>query len=473
MKIDRRLRYGGYSTLVIAGVLAIVAGVNLLVDRLPWRADMTIEKFYSLSDQTRKVLGTIGAPITVLELWEAGKEDAKVAELLRRYQTRSSMIRVRQVDPYRNPVELKRYEVDGAPPAVGSLVVDAGGRFKVLRLADLYEMQQDTSTGEQVPTDFIAESAITNAIASVTAASDPVLYLLKGHGEKALQAGLADRLRRAFYDVRELTLATASGVPDDATIVALVSPQHDILPTEADALSSFLRERGGRLLVMTDVGADPHPNVGKLLEAFGLAIRPWLVIERASDHYLPNQPWMLIPSVGTHAITAANVNAEMPILFPISQAIERLPAVRRTVTIEPLLASSSQAYAKVNIQDSTGDQGPRDPSGPFVLAAAVTDTGEVGQTASRMVVMASSQYIFPSENLGRLAENENLFMSTLGWLLDRPELISIPARTISGNRYDLNLSQLQFFLYGGIAVVLIPLAVFVAGLVMWLRRRHR
>ena len=108
-----------------------------------------------------------------------------------------------------------------------------------------------------------------------------------------------------------------------------------------------------------------------------------------------------------------------------------------------------------------------------MLAAAVTDTGEVGQAASRMVVMASSQYLFPSENLGRLAENENLFMSTLGWLLDRPELISIPARTISGNRYDLNLSQLQFFLYGGIAVVLIPLAVFIAGLVMWLRRRHR
>ncbi len=42
-------------------------------------------------------------------------------------------------------------------------------------------------------------------------------------------------------------------------------------------------------------------------------------------------------------------------------------------------------------------------------------------------------------------------MNSLGWLLDRPELISIPARTISGNRYDMNLSQLQFFLFAGIA----------------------
>jgi hypothetical protein len=473
MKIDRALRYGGYATLVTVAVIAIVAGINLLVDRLPWRADMTIERFYSLSDQTLKVLGSVRSPIAVLELWEAGKEDEKVAELLRRYQTRSSQLAVRQVDPYRSPIELKKYGVDGSPPAVGSVVVDAGGRFKVLRLEDLYEMAQDESTGERVPTRFIAENAITNAIASVTAANDPVLYLLKGHGEKALPAALSDRLRQAYYDVRDLALATTAGVPDDATIVVLVSPLHDILPQEGEALVSFLRDRGGKLFLMTDVGADPHPTIGKLLESFGLIMRPWLVVERASDHYLPNQPWVLIPSVGTHAITAPNASADLPIVFPISQVIERLTAVRRTVSIQPLLASSSQAYAKVNINDSTGEKGPKDRDGPFVLAAAVTDTGEVGEHASRMVVMASSQYLFPSESLGRLQENENLFMNSLGWLLDRPELISIPARTISGNRYDLSLTQLQFFLFGGIAIVLIPLVVFVAGLVSWLSRRHR
>ncbi len=151
---------------------------------------------------------------------------------------------------------------------------------------------------------------------------------------------------------------------------------------------------------MTDIGADPQPNVGRLLEGFGLAMRPWLVVERAGDHFLPNQPWLLIPSVGSHPITASNASAEMPILFPISQVLERLPAVRRTVTIEPLLASSSQAYAKVDINDTTGEQGPKDPAGPFVLAAAVSDSGEVGERPSRMVVMASSQFIFPSQNLG-------------------------------------------------------------------------
>ncbi len=237
MKIDRALRYGGYSTLVIAAVLAIVGG------RQPPGRPPALARghdpravLHALRPDREGARTPSASPIDVLALWEAGKEDAKVSELLRRYQTRSSHLRVRQVDPYRSPVELKRYEVDGSPPAVGSIVVDAAGRFKVLRIADLYETTQDESTGEQVPSNFIAESAITNAIASVTAGKDPVLYLLKGHGEKALVEDLATRLVRAFYDVRDLGLAAAAAVPDDATIVALVSPQRDILPGEAEAL---------------------------------------------------------------------------------------------------------------------------------------------------------------------------------------------------------------------------------------------
>ncbi len=473
MKGSRTLRYGGYASVVIAVVIAIVAGINLLVDQVPWRADMTFEHFYTLSDQTEKVLASLKGPVTVLELWEAGKEDGKIVELLHKYQTRSRLLQVRQVDPYRSPVELRKYEVGGTPPEVGSLIFDVKGRFKILRTSDMYEMTQDPDTGEQVPTTFKGESAVTNAIASVTATKDPVVYFLTGHGEKALQQGLSDRIHSAFYDVRELPLATIAAVPDDADMVVDVSPQTDYTPSEEQALAAFLRQKGGKLFLMTDLGASPQPNIGRLLEGFGLAIRPWLVVEGAGEHMLPNQPYVLIPSLGQHAITAPNAAAQMPILFPVSQVLEKLPAVRRTVTIEPLLVTSDKSYAKVNINDASGEKGPKDVDGPFVLAAAVTDSGEVGETASRMVVMASSHYIFPPQSMGRLEENEALFMNCLGWLQNRPELISIPPRAIAGNRYALNLSALQFLLFGGIAVILIPVAVFVAGLVTWLRRRHK
>jgi ABC-2 type transport system permease protein len=337
----------------------------------------------------------------------------------------------------------------------------------------MYVMTQDPDTGEQVPTTFVAESAITNAIAAVTAARDPVVYFLTGHGEKELPQLLSDRIQAAFYDVREFPLATTGVVPGDADIVVDVSPQTDYTPLEEQALVDFLRQRGGKLLLMTDLGASAQSNVGRLLEAFGLAIRPWLVVERAGEHMLPNQPYVLIPSLGSHEITAASQKSDMPILFPVSQVLEKLSAVRRTVTIDPLLVTSDRAYAKVNINDESGEKRPGDRDGPFVLAAAVTDSGEVGETASRMVVMASSHFLFPSESMGRLEENENFFLSCLAWLQNRPELIAIPPRTIAGSRYAVNLSAFQFLLFGGIAVILIPGMVFAAGLVLWLRRRHR
>ena len=188
MKIDRTLRYGGYATLAIALVVAFVAGLNLLVERLPWRADMTAEGFFSLSDQTRKVLAAADSPITVLGLWEAGKEDARVVELLGPLPGRVGA----PAGPAGRPLPKSRRAeaLRGGrpkPPAVGSLVFDTGSRFKVLRLRDLYEVQVDPKSGEEVPTAFIGESAITNAIASVTAAKDPVVYLLRGHGEKSLR----------------------------------------------------------------------------------------------------------------------------------------------------------------------------------------------------------------------------------------------------------------------------------------------
>ena len=49
---DKKFKYGGYATLLVAIVLAILVGVNLLVDLVPLKADLTKEQLYSLSEQT-------------------------------------------------------------------------------------------------------------------------------------------------------------------------------------------------------------------------------------------------------------------------------------------------------------------------------------------------------------------------------------------------------------------------------------
>ena len=53
----RQTKYGAYAAIYIAVVLAIVVVANMLADRYNKSYDTTSNKRYSLSDQTKKIVG--------------------------------------------------------------------------------------------------------------------------------------------------------------------------------------------------------------------------------------------------------------------------------------------------------------------------------------------------------------------------------------------------------------------------------
>ena len=69
---SRKFRFGGYATLLVVAALAIVVGVNLVVDQIPAKLDMTQERLYSLSDQTKKLLDGLDVDVTITTLGRVG-----------------------------------------------------------------------------------------------------------------------------------------------------------------------------------------------------------------------------------------------------------------------------------------------------------------------------------------------------------------------------------------------------------------
>lgn len=469
---DRTLRYGGYAALLSAGVVALLAAINVLALRIPLRVDLTAEGFSTLSEQSVKVLAALDQPIGLVALYEPGREDARVDELLKRYRAASERITVTYLDPYRSPVPLKRYEVGGQPPDAGSVIVDAGRRFRVLKTWELYELTVDEQTQAPKLQSFQAEQMITSAIVQVTSASDPVVYLLKGHGERDLPADLGTRLASDNFVLRNLDLAVSPGVPDDATVVAIIGAKNDLSPADAGKLREFLSLRGGRAVVTLEMTAVPQPVLSGLLAVYGLASPAALVVEQDGAYHLPNQPLALVPGIAEHAITAALKSGEMPVVFPVARPLQVLAERKRRVTVEPLLSTSARAFAQVDLASAETTKQPGDLAGPFLLAAAATDRGETGERESRIVVLAGTEFLYPPESIGRLPENETLLLNGLNWLRGEEELIAIRPRTISSIRYTISLTSFQFYLFAGIAVLLVPLAVFATGLAVWLRRRH-
>src|SRR5437588_7888539 len=98
----RQTKYAAYVTLYMAVVLAAITVANVLGNRYNKSYDSTANKRYSLSDQTAKIVKGLkqDAVITYYDK-QSGFQPAK--DLLDRYSTLSSRIRVKFVDVEKNP----------------------------------------------------------------------------------------------------------------------------------------------------------------------------------------------------------------------------------------------------------------------------------------------------------------------------------------------------------------------------------
>ena len=145
---------------------------------------------------------------------------------------------------------------------------------------------------------------------------------------------------------------------------------------EISQLQNYLAA-GGKLLLTSSVYAQT-PQLDAVLAQFGLARAEGMVVEGDSSKALYNSAWSLLPDYGTPTeCTALNgVNTNTHVMLSVAQGI----TVTETedVTAEPLLNSSTSAYAKADINDlTTMEREDGNADGPFALAvwARNEDTG--------------------------------------------------------------------------------------------------
>jgi ABC-type uncharacterized transport system involved in gliding motility auxiliary subunit len=152
--------------------------------------------------------------------------------------------------------------------------------------------------------------------------------------------------------------------------------------------------------------------------------------------------------------------------------ISRLQTVRNSVKIETLAQSSSSSYAKdiatLNTDSSKTDS---DPKGPMDLAVAITDTDSNGNEAGTKLVVCGSNTI-DEDDINSIVNGGNFafIMNSLNWLsgyqgADR-------SKSIGAQEY-LNLTQSKAIIIMFVCVIIIPLAILIAGFVVFLRRRNK
>jgi len=131
----------GTNTFVLAaGVLAILGLLNFVGYRHHKRFDLTSEKLYTLSDQTRKIVSGLTQDVSVVRF--AKQPDAQLADLMAEYMNLSSHVKYQNVDPQEKPEVAKEY---GAR-RMGDIIVAYGQRKETLETTAAGELSEPDIT---------------------------------------------------------------------------------------------------------------------------------------------------------------------------------------------------------------------------------------------------------------------------------------------------------------------------------------
>jgi ABC-type uncharacterized transport system involved in gliding motility auxiliary subunit len=459
----RHARYGAVATTGVVVALAIVVGVNYLASRQNKRWDLTANQQNSLSEQTIKVLQGLNAPVKIT-VFDRQTEFDRYRSRLEEYRYHSGQLSVEYVDPDTRPVVAREFDIQ----TYGTVVIDYMGRR------------------ERVTTD--TEQDITNGLIKALSDRQRKVYFLQGHGEKRPEAterdgysALTGVLRRDNYVVEALVLAQQKEVPADATVVVIAGPTTDLLQPEADALRQYLG-KAGKLMVLLDppVGSQAAadlPVLESLLTEWGVTVGDNVVVDVSGA---TNEPSIAVAAnYPTHPITE---NFGTLTIYPLARTIE--PAADTTTgrTPQTIVQTSAGSWAENNMASlssgvemnaATGDK-----AGPLSVAVAVSAaadagtapapaTGDAPKPETRVVVLGDSD--FGTNAYAGVPGNPNFFANAVNWLAQQENLIAIRPREAGDRRVTMTpRQQTATFLT---SVLLLPAAVFGAGIYTWWRRR--
>lgn len=457
----RTARQGGSATLMSVAFIGLLVVGNWFVNRHSPQWDLTTLRQYSLSDQTKRILQQLDRDVKVTAFLPA-QEDSYIRgtkDLLRRYAQESRRVTLEFIDPELNPAVARQFDISGTTVAI----FQSGER-------------REETTG-------LTEQDFTSALLKLTRTERKKVYFLQGHQERdpdsSQQNGyyqVAEALKRENYQVEKLSLLGASGVPADAAVLIVAGPQAPLLEPERQAVQAYV-DRGGKLFVL----GDPQTDLGlrELLDQWQVQLNADVVVDPVQFYRDASVP---VPQpVPGHRISSSLT----AMLLPYSRSVTIKQGAGSEFVIAPLLRSTDRAWGETNLAPGAQAQANpgEDTMGPLNFAVAINkapgaptfapnatpvpaSAGSVDK--GRLVVVGNSEFA-SNAYAGQVAGNRDFFVNSINWLAEDEDLISIRAIPNESPPIMLTNQTQGLLLYA--TVIFIPLAVLLAGGVIWWQRR--
>jgi hypothetical protein len=438
-------------TAEILAVAALALGLERGADALGLRFDWTLERRFTLAPATLAALRALPDDLVATLYYEVGDPRLRGTQLLLSELAATGELEVRERDLDAADADLERF---GALVS-NAVVLESQGRHVIVPRpteGTLWEGLQELAAHENAATVYFARGE---------GEGDPT------RGDPTGWSGAAAALANERYAVRELVLAAASAIPDDAAALILAAPRRRLRPETVALVGSWLA-RGGGLVVLLEPGVET--GLEPLLEEWGFALPDGVIVDPASGPIEGGAPGVnpLLHAYADHAVTR-ELDANRMTFFVQARpaAAVRKPAPEDELT--SIVFTSPRAWLSQDVERvarglAPSDAGAAEPQ-RFAVAAAGRYAREGGE--SRIAVFGDGD--FASNRHLRTLYNLDLFLNAVHWVARREPDITRRAKLLTPVQRPLTVQESLSMFYG--VGLLLPELLLVGAALAWARRR--
>lgn len=476
--LRRRLLFALLLCLWAAAAFLLNLVMVQLADRVSLTVDLTANAAYKAGQETRALLQGLDRDVAIYVL---STEDGfagssyliQAQRMLEQYPRLSPRVSLTYIDYVFDPSFASRYP--DLTLSQGNVLVTSGDRVKQLQLADLFNYTY-TESGTLTIQSSRAEEALTSAILYVTSDEQVRVAVLTGNGMAEMEA-FVRLLVDNNYEIARVNLTT-DDLDDTFDLVLLLGPRIDLSDDALRKLDAFLYNQGdyGKTLFYTaDVAQESLPNLEMFLSEWGIIVADGVVFETEAERTYQYQPYYPVAEYVNQAFRDKLIDPDAPVLMPLARPLDLVFETRGNNQNEVLLRySETSGVRPAGAEEGFSvEQAERWGPMPAMVLASKRIYGATGVTRARsnLVVSASTAMLDTFSIQNTSLSNSQYVLNLLNTLLERSDVVAIQPKSLAGNTLSINTTQASAL---GIALAgVVPLAILVTGLVVWLVRRYQ
>ena len=496
MKINtKKLKYGTVATVITVIVIVLVVLLNVIVsslgERYDLKFDLTPNKNFEISDETKDYLAKLNENVeictTVDELLFETSENIyyrQAYEVLKKYAQNSSKIEVNFVDMTVNPTYVEKYKqyYNGSINDYSIVIFNKdSNRIRVISVNDLFNTEIDYYYYTQNIVSSKAEQVLTSALMYVTDPDPKTAVYLNVISQSASGENITDMLETNGFDIVYVDPLTEE-IPMDADLMVINAPLNDFSEELIQKLYDFMENDGnyGRnMIYLASISQNETPNLNAFIQEWGIGIGDGLIAENNAQNRLSaSSPYSIRTYIESSDYSGGIPEETLtnPVAVPNSRPLEVLFDHFGNIDAMSLLNTSETSFVMTNemmehIAETNEMPDITEKSTSVMALARKYAFVDNVQTYSNLIVLGSDYILDSSLTSMTYYNNGDYFISIVNNISGKDNGVYIVAKDLSSPTYETNAAQANTLRI--LFMFVLPALVAAAGIIVWLKRRHK